>query len=86
MFLDDRGDPVAGAEVALSWSHDGGGLRSTSKRGTRTDREGMFRFTQLGSGEHVLEVRAEGFDAYAERRELGRHEPELEIRLEPSSR
>jgi protocatechuate 3,4-dioxygenase beta subunit len=83
--LDDRGDPVGGADVSLSWSHDRGGPVSSSRRGTRTDDRGVFRFTQLGPGKHVLEVRAEGYAPLAERHEIGRYAPEVEVRLEPSS-
>jgi hypothetical protein len=80
--LDDRGDPVGGAEVFLSWSHDRGRTRSTSKRGTRTDGRGVFRFTQLGPGEHLIEVRASGYAPEAVRHEIGRYAPELEVRLD----
>jgi hypothetical protein len=59
--LDDRGDPVGGAEVSLSWSDTNGEIQSTSSRATRTDPSGLFRFTQLGPGEHLLEVRAAGY-------------------------
>jgi hypothetical protein len=81
--LDDRGDPVAGAEVSLSWSHASGGLQSTSQRTTRTDPSGLFRFTQLGPGEHLLEVRAAGYRNVQEYRDAGRYAAEVELRLEP---
>jgi len=80
--LDDRGDPVGGAEVSLSWSHDRGRTHSTSKRGTRTNGKGVFRFTQLGPGEHLLEVRASGYAPEAVRREVGRYAREVEVRLD----
>lgn len=86
LVLDDRGDPVAGAQVSLSWSHSGGGMQSTSQRSTRTDPGGAFRFTRLGPGEHRLDVRAGGFRAFQERYELGRYAAEVEVRLEPAGR
>jgi hypothetical protein len=80
--LGDRGDPVGGAEVSLSWSHGRGRAHSTSKRSTRSDGKGVFRFTQLGPGEHLLEVRASGYAAEAVLHEIGRYARELEVRLD----
>lgn len=82
--FDDRGDPVAGAQVSLSWSHENGDVRSTSSRTTRTDPGGFFRFTQLGPGEHRLDVRAQGYRAVQGRHDVGRHAAEVEVRLEPN--
>jgi hypothetical protein len=81
--LDDRGDPVAGAQVSLSWSHASGGLQSTSQRATGTDPSGVFRFSQLGPGEHLLEVRAAGYRTVQEYRDADRYAAEVELRLEP---
>lgn len=81
--LDDRGDPVAGAQVTLSWSHVSVDLQSTSHRATRTDANGSFGFANLGPGEHLLEVQAPGFRAVREYRDVGRYAEEVEIRLEP---
>jgi len=83
VVLDDRGDPVAGAQVSLSWSHASGGLQSTSQRATSTDLTGSFRFSQLGPDEHRLEVRATGYRRAQSRHEVGRNAPKIEIRLEP---
>ena len=83
--VDDRGDPVGGAQVSLSWSHTSGEMRSTSSRATRTDPEGFFRFTQLGPDEHRLDVRADGYWPVQELREVGRYAPEVEVRLEPNA-
>jgi hypothetical protein len=80
--LDDRGDPVGGAAVSLSWSHDRGRTHSASKRGTRTDGKGVFRFTQLGPGKHLLEVHASGYAPEAVRHEIGRYAREVEVRLD----
>ena len=83
--LDDRGDPVAGAQVSLSWSHASGGLRSTSQRTTSTGPSGVFRFSQLGPGEHLLEVRAAGYRPVQEYRDADRYAAELEVRLDPNA-
>jgi hypothetical protein len=83
-ILDDRGDPVAGAQVTLSWSRASGALQSTSLRSTRTDPDGSFRFIGLGPGEHLLEVRAAGFRPVQEYRDVGRYAEEVELRLEAS--
>jgi hypothetical protein len=86
--LDDRGDPVRGADVSLSWSWsgDGGETRSTSTRRTRTGEDGLFHFQRLGPGKHALDVRADGYVPQAEHYEIGPYAPEVEVRLEPSSR
>jgi 5-hydroxyisourate hydrolase-like protein (transthyretin family) len=83
VVLDDRGDPVAGAQVSLSWSQASGGLQSTSQRATGTDPTGSFRFSQLGPDEHRLEVRAPGYRTVQERHAVGRNAAEVEVRLEP---
>jgi protocatechuate 3,4-dioxygenase beta subunit len=83
--VDDRGDPVGGAEVSLSWSDTNGETRSTSRRVTRTDPGGLFRITQLGPGEHLLEVRAAGYHTVQERHDVGRYVAEVAVRLEPNA-
>jgi hypothetical protein len=80
--LDERGDPVGGAEVLLSWSDTHGETRSTSKRLTRTDPSGSFRISQLGPGEHVLELRAAGYHTLKERHEVGSYAADVEVRLQ----
>jgi hypothetical protein len=84
--VDERGDPIAGAEVSLSWSYANGDVVSTSQRATRTNPNGSFRFGQLGPGEHRLDVRTPGYRAVQEYHDAGRYAPEVEIRLEPEGR
>jgi hypothetical protein len=84
--LGERGEPIAGAEVSLSWSRANGNIRSTSQRSTRTDPSGSFRFRQLGPGEHQLDVQAAGYRAVQESHLVGRYAAEVEIRLEPDER
>jgi protocatechuate 3,4-dioxygenase beta subunit len=83
-ILGQRGRPVAGADVRLSWRHEVDGIRSTSFRRTVSDTEGTFRFVQLGPGPHELDVRAEGYVRARENLDVGRANRELELRLEPA--
>jgi protocatechuate 3,4-dioxygenase beta subunit len=78
----ERGVPIAGAEVSLSWSHANGKVRSSSQRTTRTNPDGSFRFQQLGPGQHHLTVRAPGYRSMEERYDVGGHAAEVEVRLE----
>ena len=57
-----------------------------SSRVTQTDPSGFFRFTQLGPGEHLLDVRASGYHALEEHHDVGRDSAEVEVRLEPDER
>jgi hypothetical protein len=81
--VDERREPVSGAQLLLSWSSRAGGLDSTSMRQTVSDAEGFFRFNQLGPGPHLLEVRAAGFAPARESHDVGR---EIELRLQRSAR
>jgi hypothetical protein len=78
----ERGVPIAGAELSLSWSHASGKVRSSSRRTTRTNPDGLFRFQQLGPGQHHLTVRAPGYRSTEERYDVGGYAAEVEIRLE----
>jgi hypothetical protein len=80
--VDGLGDPVAGAEVSLFWSHQGGGLESTSTRKTVTDQRGFFRLSQLGPGLHRLDVRADGYQALQEGYNVVGDSSEVEVQIE----
>lgn len=80
--LGERGEAIAGAEVSLSWSDANGKVVSTSRRTTRTNPDGSFRFQQLGPGEHRLKVQAEGYRRIEERQDVGGYAATMEIRLE----
>lgn len=60
---DNRGSPVAGAQVSLSWSTQAEGVVSNSARTASTDAAGSFSLTQLGPGSHTLNVRGPGSGA-----------------------
>jgi protocatechuate 3,4-dioxygenase beta subunit len=83
--LDDRGSPLAGARVQLSWAHASGGIQSTSLRDAVTDNSGFFRFTQLGPGTHALNVSATGYRGVRERYEVGEYSGPVEVQLDPIS-
>ena len=44
---------------------------------------GAFRITQLGPGEHLLEVHAAAYYTAQERHDVGRYAPEVVVRLDP---
>ncbi len=50
------GKPFAGANVTLSWMHTVDGKRSVVKRHTRTDASGYFSITDIGPGQHELQL------------------------------
>jgi len=53
---DVRGQPVAGANVVMTWRQSTGGLSSSSYRQTSTDATGGYQFTELAAGEHSLAI------------------------------
>ena len=60
---DDAGQPVAGADMTLSWVLRQGATVNESLRTTTTDRSGNFVFTGLGMGPHDLMARAPHLEA-----------------------
>lgn len=60
--IDEQGNPVAGADITLSWLLRDNGLLHESLRKTTTNADGSFQFTQLGPRTHSLIVRAPGFE------------------------
>ena len=59
--LDSQGNPVPGAQASLYWSRYENDVTSISRRGTTTDGDGYFLFTQLGWDVHRLSVSAAGY-------------------------
>lgn len=55
-LVDPYGEPVAGAKITLSWSQRQGRTLSQTRRQSRTDKSGRFRFSNLGAGAHFLTV------------------------------
>jgi len=52
--IDANRQPVARAELLLTWSESSDGLTSSSFRDTISDASGFFSFTELGQGPHQL--------------------------------
>jgi len=84
--LDDRGEPVAGADVVLTWSRDEAGIHSTSNRELRSGDDGRFRFLQLGPGRHTLEVTARGHASVVDTYVVGSFLADVQVRLSSSAR
>jgi protocatechuate 3,4-dioxygenase beta subunit len=59
--VDPQGNPVAGAQVSLTWSHANGEIRSRSRRTAVTGRDGSFLFEKVGAGWHELSADAAGY-------------------------
>lgn len=58
---DSQSNPIRGAQVALIWSHERGGVLSHSARNAVSDETGYFDFSGIGPGTHQLNVSAAGF-------------------------
>jgi hypothetical protein len=54
--VDERGAPVAGAQVSLNWAQSAGGAQSSSFRNAVTDAAGRFSVSELAAGDHKLSV------------------------------
>jgi protocatechuate 3,4-dioxygenase beta subunit len=79
--LDTSGAPVGGADIQMSWSALSDGIRSSSVRRTASDASGWFRFTQIGAGGHLLDVRLTGYRTARVPYDVGGDSDPLEVRL-----
>ena len=83
--FDDDSNALPGARVSLIWSHSANDITVHAIRNAITDTAGYFRYSELGPGEHVVNVSASGF-----RRQRIEHEAstgaELQIKLRPSAK
>lgn len=84
--VEDRGVPVPGATLRLSWAYRQDGVFSRSTRTAVTGPDGRFRFSALASGPHQLEVRARGYEKAREIFEVSWNSGDVELRLRPRSR
>lgn len=80
--LDERGNPIAGAQLDLAWLHHSGAVQSSSIRRSVSDVEGAFHFDALGPGPHLLTASAAEHRAPAGAIEVAPGAGAAEIRLD----
>ncbi len=81
-LVDASGEPIELARVDLHWQQEWGDGNTTSYRSTQTDREGLFRFTQLGRGVHRLRINARGYAGLQLDIDVGSEEPPATVVLQ----
>jgi hypothetical protein len=69
--LDSFSNAVPGARVSLIWAHVENGITSHAARTSIADTSGYFRFAELGSGKHTLNVTAAGIRSRRIEHEVG---------------
>lgn len=80
--LDFASNPVPGATLLLTWFQQKNGIRSRSIRKAITDRDGLFRFTQLALGQRTLRVEAPRYKPVQVEHKMGRAPGPIELRLD----
>ncbi len=80
--LDNQGNPIAAATIALTWELLDNGLVHRSLRRTTSSADGSFLFTQLGGVARELSVTASGFQTALMEGVRGGGLADLEIQLE----
>ena len=73
---------MSGVDVRLSGQYVGKGIQSNSLRRTKTDAEGYFRFTQLGSGPHRLDIVAQGYQGVTQNHDIDAYGSDVRVVLE----
>jgi hypothetical protein len=68
--VDSSSRPIAGGKVWLSMEYFHDGVQSRSTRMTTADADGLFAFTGLGPGRHLVRVDAPGFQTASLEREI----------------
>lgn len=81
IVTDSQRQLLVGAQIELHWNHSEKGIRSSSMRKTLSDKDGHFRFTQLGPGPHRLSVTLPGFKSYQVNHDVGQNNEELTVKL-----
>ncbi len=82
VVVDSQGNAVSAPRITLAWSHAESSVRSQSSRGTASDAQGFFSFSQLGPGLHTVTVQAPGFKTKRVEVDVGDLAEELVVRLE----
>jgi hypothetical protein len=80
--LDFASNPVPGATLLLTWFQQKNGIRSRSIRKAITDRDGLFRFTQLALGQRTLRAEAPRYKPVQVEHKMGRAPGPIELRLD----
>jgi hypothetical protein len=78
---DEGGLPVPGAAVSLYWARSQDGVQSSSSRSGVTDAQGRFSFSELGAGEHKINVLSARHKQAQATYNAGGNAPEPVIRL-----
>jgi hypothetical protein len=78
---DERGSPVPGAQVHVTWSQRDQATRSSSYRQAVTDDAGSFKLTQLGSGLHRMRISGPGYKSVDTSYDVGKDSGLLEVQL-----
>jgi hypothetical protein len=81
-IVDIFDDPVAGSSVALSWTHQENGVKSSAARSTFADADGQFVIPGLGPGPHTLRIYSSGFRPNIFDHDVATDPNDIEIRLE----
>ncbi len=84
-IVDAGGLPIPGAAISLIWMQEKEGMKSRAIRTTSTDDIGVFRFTQLGTGPHTLNVSAEGYRGTLLERVIGPDQSDVRVVLSKST-
>ena len=82
--VDSNGDPVAGADVILSWKLSENGLVYQSTRKTATNAAGDFLLSGMGRGLRTLAIHRAGFQTARLEQDLDHFPGKMEIVLEPA--
>jgi hypothetical protein len=85
-LVGERGVPVAGATLKLSWSYRQGDTLASSTRTAVSGPDGDFRFGNLGAGPHLLAVHARGYEQARETFSVYWNSSDVELRLRPMDR
>lgn len=81
IVVDASGNPVPASRIVLQWSHEAGGITTSSTRRTAADTQGHFAFSNLGPGPHSLHVDAPGFRRVDLDHDLSRQGYAVTVRL-----
>lgn len=79
--VNDKGDPVARAQVILRWTQDYFDFRSESRREVMSDQEGYFALSNLDAQEYILTVQAAGYESFRVQYQPAISGPELLVTL-----